>query len=713
MTDIITKTELILPFEYNNDNLLESFKTMVKDFCSLNKENYRDILYRRFGLEGKKPLSLDEIGILHNITRERVRQLEAKNINYLKTLINGDFIKKPFCRLNKELTDKILELKNKLLEYGVIDKNQLFSLLKNDYNILENDSNKGYITLILELFREKAYYEIEYPFNDQKFFIIDQEIDDKSFLLVCKNIVSILKENDEPIDQDDLYISVIKKSRSLKNISKKYISIACNFINDIEKISLNEKVLYRIKFHKLNSFPDYAYRILKEKNQKMHFNEIWSEISHELSHAEINNVGSIETLKNGLGAEKRFKNIGKTGFWSLTEWNFNTLLIIDLIITELRKINEASTYQTIFEKINLIRPDVSKSSMIATITNNKESFRKIDNKKIILKEWSFKYENSEKFETKRNKIDETHLNKALIEIFNESSEQKIKSGELKNRLDKKGINLKLPTFYSKINKCRILDKDNEFYSLKKENIDISEKKSKLDLIEEKIINYFNDNHLKSATYSQILSYLIKKFDYSKPSIYHVIRNSKLMKKTEDGNILLFIKESENILESEKPKETSHFLDLIKQGEENSYIEFKSTLKWNIKANMPDDKMEYVIFKALTGFLNYEGGTLFIGVENNGNIFGLEHDYSCMRGKSKDGFLTYFADKIEQYLGKPIFSLLKINIEKINEKEICIVEIKKSNKPVFFKDSEFFIRASASTRQLNMRETQDYIKTHWK
>ncbi|NTU50721.1 MAG: hypothetical protein HGA87_07620, partial [Desulfobulbaceae bacterium] len=46
----------------------------------------KDILSRRFGLKGDKSETLEKIGQLHKLTRERVRQIEAASIKKIKKL---------------------------------------------------------------------------------------------------------------------------------------------------------------------------------------------------------------------------------------------------------------------------------------------------------------------------------------------------------------------------------------------------------------------------------------------------------------------------------------------------------------------------------------------------------------------------------------------------------------------------------------------------
>ena len=47
-------------------------------------EKEADVIKKRFGLEDDKPRTLEEIGKEYNITRERVRQIEAKAIKKLR-----------------------------------------------------------------------------------------------------------------------------------------------------------------------------------------------------------------------------------------------------------------------------------------------------------------------------------------------------------------------------------------------------------------------------------------------------------------------------------------------------------------------------------------------------------------------------------------------------------------------------------------------------
>lgn len=52
------------------------------DSCLTDRE--REVVNYRFGLDGSKPLTLEEVGLIMHVTRERVRQIESKALKKMK-----------------------------------------------------------------------------------------------------------------------------------------------------------------------------------------------------------------------------------------------------------------------------------------------------------------------------------------------------------------------------------------------------------------------------------------------------------------------------------------------------------------------------------------------------------------------------------------------------------------------------------------------------
>ncbi len=156
-------------------------------------------------------------------------------------------------------------------------------------------------------------------------------------------------------------------------------------------------------------------------------------------------------------------------------------------------------------------------------------------------------------------------------------------------------------------------------------------------------------------------------------------------------------------------------ELILIGESDT-LEFKSTMRFDLRENIVNKKLEYVICKTISAFLNSEGGILLIGVDDNGNILGIEKDIESLSKKDIDGFELHIRSTINKYLGSYFEKHLKISFPLLDEKTICKIKILKSGKPVFANfegiDS-FFVRNGNSSIPKNREEQSEYEKLHWK
>ncbi|TVZ28774.1 putative DNA-binding protein [Gillisia sp. Hel_I_86] len=154
-------------------------------------------------------------------------------------------------------------------------------------------------------------------------------------------------------------------------------------------------------------------------------------------------------------------------------------------------------------------------------------------------------------------------------------------------------------------------------------------------------------------------------------------------------------------------------ELLDKGE-NHEIEFKSTLRWDLLQGKVNKALEMVVAKTIAGFMNTEGGHLIIGVDDEGRILGLGQDYGALKKPGKDGFEQYVMQLVSVNLGTHFCPLAKVAFYQFEEKDICYVRIRKSQKPVYLNlgdRSHFFIRTGNGTRELDMPEALEYMETH--
>jgi RNA polymerase primary sigma factor len=68
---------------------LNKYRVVIRHFSTLNA-NEREILALRIGLDDREPQTLDTIGRHFGVTRERIRQIEAKSLDKLRQLLAGE-----------------------------------------------------------------------------------------------------------------------------------------------------------------------------------------------------------------------------------------------------------------------------------------------------------------------------------------------------------------------------------------------------------------------------------------------------------------------------------------------------------------------------------------------------------------------------------------------------------------------------------------------
>ncbi|MBA4719462.1 MAG: DUF262 domain-containing protein [Nitrosopumilus sp.] len=155
-------------------------------------------------------------------------------------------------------------------------------------------------------------------------------------------------------------------------------------------------------------------------------------------------------------------------------------------------------------------------------------------------------------------------------------------------------------------------------------------------------------------------------------------------------------------------------ELMLSGESGT-VEFKSTLRYDLRAREVNKKLEYAIAKTIAAFLNSEGGNLFIGVDDNQNALGLDNDIGTLSKKSPDGFELHLVELIKKYIRGDFTSRIKITFPNYDDSQICRIKIAKSSEPVFttFEGQEaFFIRIDCSSQPLEREYQSVYEKEHW-
>lgn len=377
-------------------------------------------------------------------------------------------------------------------------------------------------------------------------------------------------------------------------------------------------------------------------------------------------------------------------------------------------------------------------------------------------------------------------NKRLISSWHESFEKEIKSAiwfrELKNtpnqiqwifRFDliNENDSIKSDSFYAgfsylvdnvqsliflefsrtKLLNSFSLDKDyNHFNFLIKTNLDTIVNLGTLKK-ENDSLNISRNNHFKRF---EEKNYGIFNFNFKNETYWNSFR--KLPKETGIKHYLLTVSEN-NLLKNNKNK-TFYYLNYfalflivlggilfiikmrktyllpnkimiptikeILKEDENRYLEFKSSARWDYRQEKTNPELEKVILKTLAAFGNTDGGILLIGVDDDKNIIGLEKDIKTLKKPTIDYYEVHLRNILHQNMGvKYVSENIRMKFENYSkQKAICIIKVLAADVPLYLKiknrnglsEEKFFVRSGNSSQEIkSMSEISDYLNTRFK
>ena len=152
-------------------------------------------------------------------------------------------------------------------------------------------------------------------------------------------------------------------------------------------------------------------------------------------------------------------------------------------------------------------------------------------------------------------------------------------------------------------------------------------------------------------------------------------------------------------------------DVIDSGE-SGVVEFKATLRINLHTDKPDKRMELSVLKTLAAFLNTNGGTLIIGVSDDGTPVGIEAD----KFPNEDKMNLHLVNIVKSRIGPQNLIAMNPHFQDYEGNRVLVVDCAQSQFPVFVKDENierFFIRTGPATTELQGHQMSDYIKRRFK
>ena len=187
-----------------------------------------------------------------------------------------------------------------------------------------------------------------------------------------------------------------------------------------------------------------------------------------------------------------------------------------------------------------------------------------------------------------------------------------------------------------------------------------------------------------------------------------------------GILLLFI--SNNKFHRAIQRKLPSLIKLLEE-DENRYLEFKSSLRWDYRQEKVNPALEQVIFKTIAAFGNTDGGILLIGVDDDKNILGLDKDFATLKKADADYFEIHLRNLLHTLMGvKYVSKYIRMDFEISDKKTVCKIKILKAGEPLFLQtkdkngkaEEKFYVRSGNSSQEIkSIADINDYINTRWK
>jgi len=158
-------------------------------------------------------------------------------------------------------------------------------------------------------------------------------------------------------------------------------------------------------------------------------------------------------------------------------------------------------------------------------------------------------------------------------------------------------------------------------------------------------------------------------------------------------------------------------ELIAAGE-GERMEFKSTARWNTKSGARDVRMEDEVAVTVAAFMNASGGTLLLGVDDDGTVRGLAEDLAMAPGRNRDGLELWLRSMLAERLGRAVTADVGVAFETVDGLDVCRVDVAPADRPVFVgstggaRTADFHLRVGNATRRLLTDEVLEYQRRRW-
>lgn len=345
----------------------EASKIILK---KLPTRRMKDVVEKRFGLKGGRKKTLDSIGQGYRITRERVRQIEADALKFLRKKEHQAEIDPIFKSLEECLDG----------HGGVMAKKELLTTLV---------KNKEYphVSFLLSMgepfhyFAETEKYYDRWALSKEKLETAERTV---------AGVVSALEESSRPVSYEVLAALASSHMREISgaelsgDAARAYLGIS----KLIQPNPYGEYGLSSWPMIRPHGVRDKAYTVLAKSGKPLHFREVAAAIDKVgwrttpfSKRAGSKKRAHPQTVHNELIKDSRFTLVGR-GLYALAEWGYEPGVVRDVLVSILKKEARPLSREEIVELVSAKR--FVKPQTVLLNLQNRSLFKKTEEGKYTL-----------------------------------------------------------------------------------------------------------------------------------------------------------------------------------------------------------------------------------------------------------------------------------------------------------------------------------------
>lgn len=371
-----------------NLNLAADFPALVelhvRSSCRTPKRDLH-ILQRRYGLDGGPINTLEELGARHDVTRERVRQIQAGRVERIRWMLEGKLTDRK-AHLDSDLHRQFVALRKELREAGpVLSRSRFQSVVRARFA-------HGVPVHWFGLFAELIGYRLLEPTSSNG---VAQGLKERwieSGALRQKNVDRIfeclqrLRDRPEGISMSTMMNELRNKGWSSPSEAVlKGVVAACSHL----EIGRGELVRSRTEW--LSSAADQAWRVLVSSRKPLSRDEVARRVNKARVGKRDLEPMAVNSVATQMSGDERFACCGKSGLWGLLEWGtVNDITIVEAMQKALHAAGEPLSIDALIRATLKLRPDASPKSVRSYIQQRSDLFAPAVRGCIALTSWDLK-----------------------------------------------------------------------------------------------------------------------------------------------------------------------------------------------------------------------------------------------------------------------------------------------------------------------------------